>query len=127
MSNETNETIADIVAEKNAMIAEQSAVNEAQAAQLRDALNECEELKCAIADLKHISDAVVKSLRDKKLEMSGEIAAKDADIVRLRSLVKELADALEYNECYRCTYNCSTCTCKDHKNALVAKAREVVK
>ena len=112
---------------KNAMIAEQSAVNESQAAQLRDALNECEELKCAIADSKRISDAVVKSLRDKKLEMAGQIAAKDAEIEnlkkenarlrvivsgatvadgnlreeieRLREIVKELADELETMIC----------------------------
>ena len=112
---------------KNAMIAEQSAVNESQAAQLRDALNECEELKCAIADSKRISDAVVKSLRDKKLAMAGQIAAKDAEIEdlkkenaslrvincgsyyadgnlreeieRLREIVKELADELETMIC----------------------------
>ena len=112
---------------KNAMIAEQSAVNESQAAQLRDALNEGEELKCAIADSKRISDAVVKSLRDKKLEMAGQIAAKDAEIEnlkkenarlrvivsgatvadgnlreeieRLREIVKELADELETMIC----------------------------
>lgn len=89
-----NAELADAIAAKDSMIAEQSAVNESQAAQLRDALNKCEELKCAIADSKRISDAVVKSLRDKNLEMSGEIAAKDAEIVRLRSLVGELADAL---------------------------------
>ena len=112
---------------KNAMIAEQSAVNESQAAQLRDALNECEELKCAIADSKRISDAVVKSLRDKKLAMAGQIAAKDAEIEdlkkenaslrvincgsyyadgnlreeieRLHEIVKELADELETMIC----------------------------
>lgn len=60
-------------------------------------------------------------------EVEKFIADKDAEIVKIRALVKEMADALEYNECYRCTYNCSTCTCKDHKNALVAKAREDVK
>ena len=110
------------LAEKNAMIAEQSAVNEAQAAQLRDALNECEELKCAIADSKRISDAVVKSLRDKNLEMAGEIAAKDAEIVRLRALVKEMADALE---CAICGLSNKVVTYGETYR-LVAKAREVV-
>lgn len=73
------------LAAKNAMIAEQSAVNEAQSAQLRDALNECEELKCAIADSKRVTDAVIKTLRDEKLEMAGEIAAKDAEITMLKT------------------------------------------
>lgn len=40
--------------------------------------------KREIADEKRISDAVVQSLRDKKLEMAGEIAAKDAEIERCR-------------------------------------------
>lgn len=45
-----NAELAEAIAAKDAMIAEQSAVNESQAAQLRDALNKCEELKCAIDD-----------------------------------------------------------------------------
>ena len=122
-----NTRLRDELAAKDATIAEQSAVNESQAAQLRDALNECEELKCAIADSKRISDAVVKSLRDKNLEMAGEIAAKDAEIEdlkkenarlrvivsgatvadgnlreeieRLREIVKELADDPEMMIC----------------------------
>ena len=44
-----------------------------------------------MADEKRISDAVIKSLRDKKLEMAGEIADKDEEIARLRALVKELS------------------------------------
>ena len=118
------------LAAKDAMIAEQSAVNEAQAAQLRDALNECEELKCAIADSKRISDAVVKSLRDKNLEMAGEIAAKDAEISSLRLLVKELADELDSYPCHNCKHGserCEWCGTVKELDALVAKAREVVK
>ena len=42
-----------------------------------------------IADEKRISDAVVQSLRDKKLEMAGEIAAKEAEIAKLRECMKE--------------------------------------
>ena len=42
-----------------------------------------------IADEKRISDAVIKSLRDKKLEMAGEIAAKEAEIAELRECLKE--------------------------------------
>ena len=41
-----------------------------------------------LSDEKRISDAVIKSLRDKKLEMAGEIAAKDEEIAGLRALVK---------------------------------------
>ena len=121
---------ANEIAAKDSMISEQSAVNEAQAAQLRDALNECEELKCAIADSKRISDAVVKSLRDKKLEMSGEIAANDAEIVKLRALVKELSDELDNYPCHNCKHGserCEWCGTVHELDALVAKAREVVK
>ena len=41
------------------------------------------------ADEKRNSDAVVQSLRDKKLEMAGEIAVKDAEIAELRECLKE--------------------------------------
>ena len=138
-----NTRLRDELAAKDSMISEQSAVNESQAAQLRDALNECEELKCAIADLKHISDAVVKSLRDKKLEMSGEIAEKDAEIAKLRALVGELADALLAACNDTCDYckkllnigDASALMClQNHQcnvgqayGRLVAKAREVTK
>ena len=36
-----------------------------------------------------ISDAVIQSLRDKKLEMAGEIAEKEAEIAKLRECLKE--------------------------------------
>ena len=117
-----NTRLRDELAAKDSMIAEQSAVNESQAAQLRDALNECEELKCAIADLKHISDAVVKSLRDKKLEMSGEIAAKDAEIEKLRALVKGLLDASSIS-CAECKYDCYS----DHSNCIIHEAANYIK
>ena len=128
MCDRMNAEVDKFVAAKDSMISEQSAVNESQAAQLRDALNECEELKCAIADLKHISDAVVKSLRDKKLEMSGEIAEKDAEIEKLRALVGELADALENYPCHNCKHGserCEWCGKAKELGALVAKAREM--
>ena len=117
-----NAELAEAIAAKDSMIAEQSAVNESQAAQLRDALNECEELKCAIADLKHISDAVVKSLRDKKLEMSGEIVAKDAEIEKLRALVKGLLDASSIS-CAECKYDCYS----DHSNCIIHEAANYIK
>ena len=42
-----------------------------------------------VADEKRISDAVIQSLRDKKLEMAGEIAEKEAEIAKLRECLKE--------------------------------------
>lgn len=42
-----------------------------------------------MAEAKRISDAVVQSLRDDKLEMAGEIMAKDAEIERLTNIKKE--------------------------------------
>ena len=45
-------------------------------AKMREALEKANE--------KRISDAVIQSLRDKKLEMAGEIAVKDAEIAELR-------------------------------------------
>ena len=45
--------------------------------------------KREMADEKRISDAVIKSLRDKKLEMAGEIADKDEEIAELRECLNE--------------------------------------
>ena len=67
-----------------------------------------------IADEKRISDAVIKSLRDKKLEMAGEIAEKDEEIAGLRALVGELADELSKFHAW------------EEARALVAKAREAI-
>ena len=91
-----------------------------------------------IADEKRISDAVIKSLRDKKLEMAGEIADKDEEIARLRALVGEMADALDTTIHYRdficdcgepSLHNCSVRSrVRFAKNRLlVMKARNVVK
>ena len=87
-----------------------------------------------MADEKRISDAVIQSLRDKKLEMAGEIAAKDEGIARLRALVKEFADVLNDTKNYMCfdcpVRNCpGEYACRDTKKycLLVAKAREVAK
>ena len=67
------------------------------------------------ANEKRISDAVIQSLRDKKLEMAGEIAAKDEEIAGLRAIVKEMADELSKFHAW------------EEARALVAKAREVAK
>ena len=86
-----------------------------------------------IADEKRISDAVIKSLRDKKLEMAGEIADKDEEIARLRALVKEFADVLNDTKNYTC-FGCTIRDCPGEHECrytkkyclLIAKAREVI-
>ena len=83
--------------------------------------------KREIADEKRISDAVIQSLRDKKLEMAGEIVEKDAEIVRLRELVSELLNKLVINHCIGCQVDdCDGCVYYAQNEAVAAKAREVV-
>lgn len=89
--------------------------------------------KRELADEKRISDAVVQSLRDKKLEMAGEIAAKEAEVAALRALVKEMADVLNETKNYTC-FGCTIRDCPGEHECrytqkyclLVAKAREVI-
>lgn len=89
-------------------------------------------------DEKRISDAVIQSLRDKKLEMAGEIAAKEAEVSALRALVGEMADALDTTIHYRdficdcgepSLHNCSVRSrvCFAKNRLLVMKARNAVK
>ena len=86
MSNETNETIADIVAEMREGVVADGWMEQT----LREFADRVEAAhKREIAYEKRISDAVVQSLRDKKLEMAGEIAAKDAEIAELRECLNE--------------------------------------
>ena len=59
------------------------------AARDTDRIQELSSLVKEMADEKRISDAVIKSLRDKKLEMAGEIAEKEAEIAKLRECMKE--------------------------------------
>ena len=101
MSNERQETIADIVSEMRIgdLCASDTA---AQSMYINDFLTSyADRIEAAwkreIADEKRISDAVIQSLRDKKLEMAGEIVEKDAEIVRLRELVSELLKKLKEN------------------------------
>lgn len=83
--------------------------------------------KREIADEKRISDAVIQSLRDKKLEMEGEIVEKDAQIVRLRELVSELLNKLVINHCIGCQVDdCDGCVYYAQNEAVAAKAREVI-
>ena len=88
--------------------------------------------KREIADEKRISDAVIQSLRDKKLEMAGEIAAKDEEIARLSALVKELSNVADRFVSCKATYCEIACgdikeNCIQKKTIeLVAKARKVI-
>lgn len=48
---------------------------------------------------------------------------------KLRSIIKELADSVEYNPCFLCPSTgtmCNDCAINKKIDALVAKAREVV-
>ena len=76
MSNETNETIVDIVAEMRDGVVADGWMEQT----LREFADRIEAAaKREMADEKRISDAVVQSMRDKKLEKAGEIAAKDRE------------------------------------------------
>ena len=102
------------------------------AARDTDRIQELRALVKELADDKRISDAVIQSMRDKKLEMAGEIADKDEGIARLRALVKELSNVAERFVSCKATY-CEI-ACRDikekciHKKTieLVAKAREAI-
>ena len=91
MSNETNETIEDIVAAmRDESHAGDASCLEWVGAKIRHYADLIEAAwKREMADEKRISDAVIQSLRDKKLEMAGEIAAKDAEIAELRECLNE--------------------------------------
>ena len=104
------------------------------AARDTDSIQELRALVKEMEDEKRISDAVIKSLRDKKLEMAGEIADKDEEIARLRALVNGLADVVSTarpkfcNGCpaVLCTISGKLCGFVRNADELVAKDREVV-
>ena len=140
MSNETNETIADIVSEVrrvayNVAVADANTLNgwrpAAFLSMLADRIEAVHERE--LADEKRISNAGVQSLRDKKLEMAREIADKGEEIASLRALVKELSNVAERFVSCKATYREIACgDIKEnciHKKIieLVAKAREVAK
>ena len=94
MSNEKQETIADIVRKMRAnnplkyYPAEYGGgIVPNKTRKLADRIEAAH--KREIADEKRISDAVIQSLRDKKLEMAGEIATKDEKIASLRTIIDE--------------------------------------
>ena len=145
MSNARQETIADIVSEVrrvayNVAVADANTLNgwrpAAFLSMLADRIEAVHERE--LADEKRISEAVVQSLRDKKLEMAGEIAEKEAEVSTLRALVGEMADALDTTIHYRdficdcgepSLHNCSVRSrvCFAKNRLLVMKARNVVK
>ena len=66
----------------------------------------------------------------KNAELAEEIAAKDAEIEKLRARVGELADALDNYPGHNCKHgseSCELCGKVHELDALVAKAREVLK
>ena len=89
MSNETNETIEDIVADIRAQNQGLPEDSYALSPLVADLLSLADRVEAAhkreIADEKRISDAVVQSLRDKKLD-------KDNEIARLRAALKPVLD-----------------------------------
>ena len=93
MSNDTNETIVDIVSDIRAQNQGLPEDSYALSPQVCDLLSLADRIEAAakreMADEKRISDAVIQSLRDKKLEMAGEIAEKEAEIAELRECLKE--------------------------------------
>ena len=137
MSHERQETITDIVADIRAQNQGLPEDDYALSPLVADLLSFADRIEAAhkreMADEKRISDAVIQSMRDKKLEMAGEIAAKDEEIARLRALVKEFADVLNDTKNYMCfdcpVRNCpGEYDCRDTKKycLLIAKAREVI-
>ena len=139
---ENNETIADIVADIRAQNQGLPEDSYALSPLVGDLLSFADRIEAAhkreVADEKRISDAVVQSLRDQKLEMAGEIAAKEAEVSALRALVGEMADALDTTIHYRdficdcgepSLHNCSVRSrvCFAKNRLLVMKAREELK
>ena len=141
MSSNSQETIVDIVADIRAQNQGLPEDDYALSPLVADLLSFADRIEAAhdreMADEKRISEAVVQSLRDKKLEMAGEIADKDEEIARLRALVGEMADALDTTIHYRdficdcgepSLHNCSVRSrvCFAKNRLLVMKAREVI-
>ena len=136
MIKNRQETITDIVADIRAQNQGLPEDDYALSPLVADLLSFADRIESAhkreMADEKRISDAVIQSLRDKKLEMAGEIADKDEEIARLRALVKELSNIAERFVSCKATY-CEI-ACGDikekciHKKTieLVAKAREAI-
>ena len=97
-------------------------VREIEDAHNREIVANDRQLEAASADAE-AADAEIDSLRNK-------IAEKDAEIVKLRALVGELADALDNYPCHYCKHGserCEWCGTIHELDALVAKALEVVK
>ena len=137
MIKNRQETITDIVADIRAQNQGLPEDDYALSPLVADLLSFADRIESAhkreMADEKRISDAVIQSLRDKKLEMAGEIVAKDEEIARLRALVKELSNVAEMFVSCKATYCEIACgdikeKCINKKTIeLVAKAREVAK
>lgn len=101
MSKERQDTIEDIVADiraQNQGLPEDSYALSPLVCDLLSFADRIEaEHKREMADENRISDAVIQSLRDKKLEMAGEIAAKENEIASLRAALKPVLELEENN------------------------------
>ena len=87
-----SETVKDIITEARGVFDEliKHGYNVVSVDRMADIIDRVEAAhKREMADEKRISDAVIQSLRDKKLEMAGEIAAKEAEIAKLNRKVYE--------------------------------------
>ena len=103
MSNETNETIADIVADIRAEVGE---------------------YLTSIGPSELPSETQVEEFADRFVAAhEREIAAKNAEIEKLRALVNELADAIDSYPCHNCKHGserCEWCGTVKELDALVA-------
>ena len=135
MSNKRQETIADLVAwlrrpregENAYLTLWRAEIADRIEAAEKHSVTECNRLvnaahKREMADEKRISDAVIQSLRDKKLEMAGEIAKKDEEISGLRALVKAAGESETISQPDRgARRNAETTEAKDPTHSAVRK------
>ena len=120
MINKTQETIADIVAEKEAEIAR---LNAALAASN-------DELALARSNSRAMYHRLnSENIRISEMDRETIHGLREED-AKLRALVKELADALDSYPCHNCKHGserCEWCGTVKELDALVERAREVVK
>ena len=126
MNTENQETIADIVADIRAQNQGLPEDSYALSPLVCDLLSFADRIEAAanreMADEKRISDAVIQSLRDKKLEMAGEIVAKDEEIARLRALVKAAGESETISQPHRgARRNAETTEATDPPHSAVRK------
>ena len=124
MEDAHNREIDAIAAQKTAE-AHEAFVKNAELAEAIAAKDR--QLEAASADAE-AADAEIDRWRKQALEEDAAANALREENTKLRALVGELAECLYGNPCTGCgMYRCSFCKHRRRMNALVAKAREVVK